>query len=304
MHFLGQAVLGLLIGLVWVIALLAVAISAAAIQSLWQAHVRRPASDEQRRAMSLVRGRMRRLARPTLLLVPAKEPAFSKLGGQPELPSDLGWPTGQAGPLAFVGQIDLASAGQLVDLPWLPQSGRLYAFYDPERHGFRDVVQVLFSDRPAAPAAMTPPPALCTFPERRVAFMRFTSAPSVDWLGVDIESLSANPAEWPEPGELVGAPPPQEVQHRIGGYPNEIQSGCMRLACECLARGLPEPNGETANPLALESASRSWRLLLQIDSDPALKMNWGDAGRLYVFVREQHARAGDFSNTVSIWQTH
>ena len=99
-------------------------------------------------------------------------------------------------------------------------------------------------------------------------------------------------------------PPPDDVQHRIGGYPNEIQTECMWLACEHLARNLPEPQWRAEIPPALERAAKAWRLLLQIDSDPGLKMNFGDGGRLYVFIREQDARRADFSQTVSLWQTY
>jgi uncharacterized protein YwqG len=91
-----------------------------------------------------------------------------------------------------------------------------------------------------------------------------------------------------------------ELQHRIGGYPSEIQSSQMAVECELAARGL-EAGAEVTD--AIRRASKQWRLLLQIDSDPALKMNWGGGGRLYVFIRQKHAEAGDFSRTVTISET-
>jgi hypothetical protein len=251
-----------------------------------------------------LRGLMNRLARPTLLLAPAKAPVFSKLGGDPEMPEGLTWPDGEKAPRAFLAQIDLTEVQANGGPTWLPAEGRFYAFYDEWRAGFADEVRILFSAEPPGPAAQ-PPLTLAQkwrFPERRAAFLPFRSTPSLDWLGVDLAELDVSDADLDQLADAPDAPFGDELQHRIGGYPSEIQGGEMRLECEYLARGLePEP-GEP--PLNIVRASRAWRLLLQIDSDPALGMNWGDAGRLYIFIRQKHAEAGDFSKTVTLSQCY
>jgi hypothetical protein len=248
--------------------------------------------------------RLRRLVRPTLLLVPAKEPGFSKLGGDPELPPDLEWPSGYERPRTFLAQIDLGALTPDPAIDWLPETGRLYAFYDPDGHGCADVVRILHSTEPPASAVAAPAGTRWRFPERRVAFEHLTSAPSLDWLGLDPTELGLDEDQFLALRTIADAPPPDDVQHRIGGYPNEIQPERMWLSCEHMARDLPDPVWGMDMPPAIARAAKEWRLLLQIDSDDALKMNFGDGGRLYVFIRERHARAADFSKTVSLWQTY
>src|SRR5206468_6059718 len=131
------------------------------------------------------------------------------------------------------------------------------------------------------------------FSERRAAFLPFRSIPSLDWLGVDLSDLDVSDDELDELADAPDEPFGDELQHRIGGYPSEIQGTRMSLECEYLARGLKAETVEP--PPAILRASRTWRLLLQIDSDPGLGMSWGDAGRLYVFVRQAHAERGDFT---------
>lgn len=250
-----------------------------------------------------IRGRMTRGAQSTLLLTPAKEPGFSKLGGDPELPSDTAWPKDGGGARAFVAQIDLEALRAHGGPEWLPPQGRLYAFVSEARYGFSDLVELLFTDAPPGPPARGPTLAKA-FAERRVAFEAYISTPSLEWLGVDLAEVNLTEAELDELSQAPDAPFGDEIQHRIGGYPSEIQDERMSISCELMRRGLPSEYEGTEITPAIERAAKQWRLLLQIDSDPALKMNWGDGGRLYVFIREKDALAGDFSRTVTLSQTH
>lgn len=254
-------------------------------------------------AFARLRARLRRMARPTLLLTPAQPPAFSKLGGEPEMRVGATWPTGAHGPLAFVAQLDLAEVRAAGGPDWLPETGALWFFNDDQRYGFADHVRVMFS--PDGERALVAPPSALErrhrFDERRVGFLPMTSVPSLDWLGVDPAEANLSDEELDELADAPDAEFGDELQHRIGGYPSEIQDSRMAVECEHLARGLPADAEPTD---AVLRAARSWRLLLQVDSDPQLGMNWGDGGRLYVFVREQHAQAGKFGKTVSLWQTY
>ena len=250
--------------------------------------------------------RMRRKRQTTLLLTPTQSPGFSKLGGQPELPSDTAWPEAGGAPRAFLAQLDLTDVKAAGGPDWLPEAGRLYAFVDINGAGLADYVRVIHSLEPGADAAAWPEglPQKLRFPERRAGFLALPSTPSLDWLGIDVREIDVSDEELDTLSDTPAEPFGDELQHRIGGYPSEIQETRMALECEHLARGLPSPSWDEEIPPAIDRASKSWRLLLQIDSDPALKMNWGDAGRLYVFIREKHATAADFSRTVTLWETH
>ncbi len=254
--------------------------------------------------MRAVLMRAKRLARPTLLLIPATEPGFSKLGGDPDLPPDVTWPQNVGRARTFLCQIDLAAVAAQSCIVWLPSEGRLYAFYDSDRHGMADVVSLIYSVAAPGDQVRKTNGAQQRFPERRVAFAPLTSVPSLDWLGLDVSTVDLDEEAFLSLEAIGNAPSPDDVQHRIGGYPNEIQPERMWLSCEHLARGLPNPSWSEEVSPELERAAKTWRLLLQIDSDPGLKMNFGDGGRLYVFIRERHARRGDFNKTVALWQTY
>lgn len=190
-------------------------------------------------------------------------------------------------------QLDLAEARAAAGPEWLPASGALFVFYDEQRADSADRLKVLYSPRRGEVAQLPPAPLRpeYQFGSRRVRFSPATSAPSLDWL--DLEPRLADEVE-----DLYES---YEPDHRLGGYPDEIQPASFPTDCEALARRTFPDLHDAPRP-ASDPGATDWRLLLQIDADDELGMVWIDMGRLFVFVREEDARAGDCSRTVGFSQ--
>jgi hypothetical protein len=91
--------------------------------------------------------------------------------------------------------------------------------------------------------------------------------------------------------------------HRLRGHDQPIQ-GDMRREAQLVSNGIycgdPSANANPRVPSLLPGAA-GWVLLLQVDSDDeGPGWMWGDAGRLYYWIRRQDLAGGDFSR---IWAT-
>ena len=182
----------------------------------------------------------------------------SKLGGHPDLPPDTAWPHSDGRPLAFVAQVRLDDLPRLDD-DLLPTSGLLSFFCAPIALGEQDAGRVLYIQR-ETPLVRAKAPAELEADERfapaPLAATIQLSAPSaqsqlLDHLGLSHEQRRAyDEALEPDTGTPM---------HRMLGHPDAIQD---------------DPS--VGRPATC--------VLLQIDSDEAVGMMWGDLGRLYYLI--------------------
>jgi uncharacterized protein YwqG len=232
----------------------------------------------------------------------------SHLGGRPPSFPGFVWPEWQGRPLGFVACLDL---GRFSALPWLPKSGRLLFFYDLVKQPWgtypseRGAWKVQHVPEGTLLKGLAPFPnhlrAQHWLPVRAVTF-RVASVPPP----YDLTPMAAQDLPDEEMDQICDAVEAlrdaeygQGPRHQVGGYPDPVQGADMELACEIRTRGIDDRTlGGRDDPRvkALEAEAAHWRLLLQVDSDRALGVMWGDCGRIYFWVREQDARRGDFSN--------
>lgn len=251
------------------------------------------------------------LRRPAVHLRSGTSDGFSRLGGLPEMPAHLEWPSWKDKPLAFLAQLDLAEIHGVLP-SFLPASGYLFFFYDQEQSvwGFdpKDLGgwRVLFATGDHATWKQRPAPpgleAASIYQPKPVSPVRIEMLP-------DTQSLPDGEFDWDRDGdeysELRDEVFEGQTRHQVLGYPTPVQNADMEEECQFAANGINVGTAEgykDPRVPALKAGAAEWKLLLQLDTDDDTGWMWGDVGTLYFWVRESDARAGDFSKVWMVFQ--
>jgi hypothetical protein len=96
-----------------------------------------------------------------------------------------------------------------------------------------------------------------------------------------------------------------EVDHRVRGFAGWIaQDGREEAALAASGFTVETPKQLAAARRAAHVQVADWRLLLQLDTDPAARFEWGDSGRLYLLARDEDVRACRFDRTWLLLQCY
>lgn len=233
---------------------------------------------------------------------------MSKLGGQPHVPSDFEWPGYKDEPLSFIAQINLSQLPLFAERERLPGGGLLSFFYNDSVWGFdpkdRGGFRVYHFDGDVGNLIRVAPPSI---PPKKVLFGLLTHERKVREFkacALDCAPMLTLPDDF----DTVGLPeelsdPYYELleslggHHRLLGHSEPIQ-GEMELECELVNNGFYCGDSRAfrdARAKELENVCHHWRLLLQVDSETENSdMMWGDAGRLYYWIKEEDLSQGRF----------
>ena len=270
---------------------------------------KKPSASDKKPSAVDVRELAAPLAVPAVHLVRTDAQTPCYFGGRPALPPGVVWPSRNGKPLSFLASLDVAAIASVLPLDWLPSAGRLLFFYDIDAQpwGFdpkdRDSWSVMYFDGDTGTCesgtVASPLPTVFLSP-RRIA-----SLPSYERPQVSALQLSEEQTE--ELIDFANSVYGQSPCHQVGGYPSPIQGDEMELECQLASHGIyvgDQSGYRDPRAVALRDGARDWMLLLQIDSDDALRIMWGDAGVVYFWIREQDARARRFENAWLVLQCH
>lgn len=228
-----------------------------------------------------------------------------KLGGHPDLPEEISWPTFKGLPQSFIAQIRLADVQQFDSAKLLPPRGTLWFFYDATQQTFgeqptdRAGWRIFFNADPQPRLHRQPTPvglpaaslfSACSITpksELTLALQPELELPNLDWSDDEQQAYE---------DVLEALHPPAEralPHHRLLGYPDTIQDD-MREQCQLVSNGVTSEDDPRAAKLL--AGVSDWQLLLQIDSDAAAKMRWADNGMLYYWLKQADLQARRFDS--------
>jgi uncharacterized protein YwqG len=235
----------------------------------------------------------------------------SKLGGFPDLPSSLAWPTWKGVPMVFLAQIQLQEVAPYDIEHLLPSQGFLFFFcqsqglaqapdtkiwenidsYEPD--GWR----VLFFAGQATELRPTnAPPGLAPealLPSCSLHLGTTLRLPSVG--GSVITSLHLAKEEMRQYGELLadfdamflGTADNVYHHHWLLGYPPSY-SHDPELLCQIASLQIPPSQWthlDEGTKKAIETEAREWVHLLVIDTDENAQVTWGEYGSLSYWIK-------------------
>lgn len=255
------------------------------------------------------------------------EVGASRLGGVPDLPATLAWPTRGETRLTFVAQIDLSA----LTPEWvadLPRSGWLYFFVGRDAPAWDVVHEVLYFDGPRQALSPAEPPAGARAiedgsPTDFIAHqVRFAPSFVVDagaeeeleleeftleFLTAESTQIGGLPVSWDEDSRQdayllrTGFAP---LLHRLHYEPDELETEAKKAwadaddeAAEALERATELLRAYRADETIHEARMKEWRVLFLLASHREVEMCWWDAGLLQFLVHQDDLRARSFERT-------
>jgi uncharacterized protein YwqG/predicted DNA-binding WGR domain protein len=250
----------------------------------------------------------------------------SKLGGHPDLPAGVSWPvaklklSGIEISLPFIAQFNLAELHPYDVEGLLPDSGMLYFFYNREPYGpsGKDFLKpenwtVLYhagaDGNLATATAPIPIPPHMDYGACAIAFHNEVTLPHVEsyYIGVPGNKTvkvalmtgeeEDEEEEWDAYAELLYELRANENIHQMLGHADGVQPYTLENGYQDV-RDVFFPGNSPFKSLSEEEQSEEifqGRLLLQISGEKSNKMEFGQGGRLFFFIREQDLKARDFS---------
>jgi len=243
----------------------------------------------------------------------------SKIGGKPDLPPDFEWFhyqrdslfTGVVAnrPLSFLAQINLEEVEEFDLDNKLPNTGILYFFYEMEsgRWGFDPIdkgcARVYYYKGNLDQLVRTDFPAGLNdeyiFPEISLSFSTKINIPPYEEQDLCHDYRIYNKIQ--ERNGLT-----EEVySSKLLGYADIIQND-MTIECELVTNGIycGDATDKSEKRKELEAHKSQWKLLFQLESlyDKKIDLSFGDAGRVYYYIKEDDLLNRNFDDVWFILQ--
>lgn len=243
-----------------------------------------------------------------------ERPCGSRIGGDPDLPPEMEWPTTRDGiPMTFLVQLNLREVAVHDESSRLPTGGMLYFFVGIDEPAYHIEHRVLFVPEPELASAMRRRSPEVTALEESFSGYQLEPRASLEppnYAYVDYEVIENDTVGYEEYEDLTfSLNDMQRVDAALMfGYPTGQHDDSEYEAALMICTG---KNYEYSTDKALKQLTahfagdeekakqeiRDTLMLLEIESDDDVGFCWWDAGVLHFFIRKEDLLAGRFDRT-------